>query len=169
MKGMYEAGARRIKRSIFIDMNSIKFVDDRLLEKFSNINLIHGYIEAKKEELAKYHKEKGIAPDSLNARKLTNVGTFREYAYQYLLNNEKVNKNFTIMVRQLQSVEDGLPLEIYCFADETRWVEYEKIQSDIFDHLMTALNEFELKLYQNPTGYDIQMAGKNLTDIRYKE
>lgn len=146
-RGMSQSGGRRIKRAIFIDSNSIKFCSPELLEKLANIEILNDYIEEKSKVVDTSDKI------TLNARKLTNIGTFREYVKRYLLKNPNIdNKNFTFLVRQLQPTSKGIPLEIYAFSNKNKWAEYEDIQSDIFDHLLVALREFDLKLYQEPSG-----------------
>lgn len=143
-KGMSQSGGRRIKRSLSIDLSSVKMCSPELLEKLKKIELLKDYI-----------KEKSKVVDTsgemtLNRRKLTNIGTFREYIKRYLIKNPDIDQeNFTFMVRQLQPTPKGVPLEIYVFSGDNRWVQYEGIQSDIFDHLLVALSEFELKLYQD--------------------
>jgi len=155
-KGMQEAGARRIKRCIYIDMTSIRFCDDEMLAKLRKIQYLKEYIEERTAEIERYNKEKGIDPSSIvNGRHMTNIGTFRAYIQRYLENHPRINHNMTTMVRQLQPCEHGLPVEIYAFASTTQWVDYEGIQSDIFDHILAVVPEFGLKIYQNPTGSDI--------------
>ncbi|HHW22044.1 MAG TPA: mechanosensitive ion channel [Clostridiaceae bacterium] len=156
-KGMQEAGARRIKRCIYIDMTSIRFCDDEMLAKLKKIQYLREYIEERTAEIERYNKENGIDPSSIvNGRHMTNIGTLRAYIQKYLENHPRINHNMTTMVRQLQPGEHGLPIEIYAFADTTRWVDYEGIQSDIFDHILAVVPEFGLKVYQNPTGSDIR-------------
>lgn len=157
-RGMRESGGRRIKRAIYIDINSIGDCDRAMLEKLAKIELIHDYIQKKQEELELYHKEHSIDADNdrLNSRRLTNIGTFREYALSYLRNHPYINQGMTMLVRQKAPNQYGLPLEIYGFCKDKVWVNYEAIQSDIFDHLLTILPEFGLKIYQAPTGKDLQ-------------
>ncbi|MDD3476262.1 MAG: mechanosensitive ion channel family protein [Sulfurimonas sp.] len=146
-RGMSQSGGRRIKRALFIDVNSIKFCTPELLEKLSHIEILKEYLD-KKSKVVDTSDE-----ITLNARKLTNIGTFREYVKQYLRKNPNIdNKNFTFLVRQLQPTSKGVPLEVYAFSNKNKWAEYEDIQSDIFDHLLVALKEFDLKLYQEPSG-----------------
>ncbi|MFC3093640.1 mechanosensitive ion channel family protein [Alteromonas sediminis] len=148
-RGMSDSGGRRIKRPLLIDIHSVKLCDAIMLEKFSKVRFISKYIELKKEDLAKYHKDNAIdEQDLLNSRQLSNIGTFRAYIEAYLQQHPKLNKDMTMMVRQLKPTEMGVPLEIYCFSAEKRWVEYEKIQSDMFDHLMAMLPVFELRAFQ---------------------
>lgn len=160
-RGMQLAGGRRIKRSIFIDLSSVKFLDDRLLNKFKNILLLKDYIERKEIEIKKYNFEKGVdSALTINGRRLTNIGTFREYLKAYLKNREDINDGFTFLVRQLSPGPSGIPIEIYVFAKTTNWVNYEEIQADIFDHIFAVMPEFELNIFQNPTGTDFRALGE---------
>ena len=153
-KGMSESGGRRIKRSINIDMNSIKFCDRDLLEKFKSITLISQYIKDKESEINKHNMS--VNKESIiNQRVLTNIGTYRAYVKAYLKNNKNIHDEMTFLVRQLSPTENGLPIEIYVFSNNTNWIDYEGIQSDIFDHLIAALSQFDLKIYQNPSGNDL--------------
>lgn len=153
-RGMSESGGRRIKRSLSIDMNSIKFCDQELIEKFKKINLISDYIDNKLSVIDKHNTDVDMK-SLINGRSLTNVGTYRAYIKAYLKNNKYIHDDMTFLVRQLSPTEKGLPIEIYVFSNNINWVEYEEIQSDIFDHLLSVLNEFELKVYQYPSGNDI--------------
>ncbi|MEE9329710.1 MAG: mechanosensitive ion channel domain-containing protein [Parvularculaceae bacterium] len=154
-RGMEETGGRRIKRSVFIDVSSIKFCDAQMLERFSNIQFIADYIAKKDKELAAFNAEFPTDTDSLvNGRRLTNVGTFRAYTEAYLRGHPNISKDLTLLVRQLQPTEYGLPIEIYAFTNVTDWLEYEAIMADIFDHILASAREFELRIYQNPTGND---------------
>jgi miniconductance mechanosensitive channel len=148
-RGMQESGGRRIKRAVYIDIHSIKLCDNNMLERLSGIRFINDYIEKKKTELRDYHRDMSIdESDLLNSRRLTNIGTFRAYLEAYLRKHPKINQDLTLMVRQLPPNELGLPLEIYCFSAEKAWVKYEKIQADVFDHVMAMLASFELRAYQ---------------------
>ena len=152
-KGMSESGGRRIKRSIKINMKSIKFCSGLMLEKFKTIYLLEDYIEQKISEIRDYNINQKIdESDVINGRSLTNVGTFRAYVEFYLKNNAKIHNHMTFLVRQLAPQSDGLPIEIYVFSNDTNWVNYEAIQSDIFDHLLAILPEFELEIFQNLSG-----------------
>jgi len=156
-RGMEESGGRRIKRSMFIDVNSIHFLSDEEKNTFKEIEIIKGYVSDKIQELENYNSGKGQNDHgSINARRLTNIGVFRKYLEEYIRNNNNINHNMTFMVRQLQSSERGLPIEIYAFSKVQSWVEYEAIQSDIFDHIYAAVQTFNLKMFQNPTGSDFQ-------------
>ena len=148
-RGMQESGGRRIKRSIHLDVHSIKLCDNEMLERFSKIRYINDYIEKKKNELQAYHRDYSIdESDLLNSRRLTNIGTFRAYLEAYLRKHPHINQELTLMVRQLPPTELGLPLEIYCFSARQDWVDYEKVQADIFDHVMAMLEPFDLRAYQ---------------------
>lgn len=162
-RGMETSGGRRIKRSIYIDMNSIKFCTDQMLERFKNFHYLDHYIKQKEIEIASYNEENGVESDyKINGRRLTNIGVFRIYIENYLKHNPYIHKNMIHMVRQLPPIENGIPLEIYAFTNTIQWTEYENIQSDIFDHIMAVANEFELRIFQNPAGYDMkQISLKN--------
>jgi len=156
-RGMYEAGGRRIKRCVYIDMTSIKFCDEEMLRRFSQIQYISDYIKERSEEIQRYNENLKINTASIvNGRHMTNIGTFRAYIESYLKNHPKINHNLISMVRQLQPDEKGLPLEIYAFTNTTAWIEYENIQSDIFDHILSIVREFDLEIFQNPAGSDIR-------------
>ncbi len=145
-RGMSEAGARRIKRAMNIDLTTIRFLEKQDIEKLKEIHLIKEYLENKEKELSAYNADKGESV--FNSRRLTNLGTFRAYCFEYLKSNPKIAKNFTCMVRQLEPTTEGVPLEVYAFSADTAWVNYENIQSDIFDHLFAVAKVFDLKIYQ---------------------
>jgi len=155
-RGMKESGGRRIKRAIYVDMTSIKFCTEEMLKRFEKIEYIKEYLDNKKREIEAYNKEHNIDLSSIvNGRHLTNIGIFRAYLEHYLKNHPKLNKNMTQIVRQLQPTEKGLPLEIYAFTNDTDWVNYEAVQSDIFDHIFAVIPEFDLRIYQGVSGYDL--------------
>lgn len=156
-RGMTEFGGRRIKRSIFIDMNSIDFCNSDMIEKYKKINYLKDYIIEKEKEL-KLYNQKVNADDRLriNGRYMTNIGIFRIYIQSYLKHNAKLLKNMPQLVRQLPPTENGIPLEIYAFAEVTDWEAYETIQADIFDHIISIADEFDIRIFQNPTGYDMR-------------
>ncbi len=157
-RGMSNSNVRRIKRKFIIDLQSIKFVDDTSLEKYRDIALLKDYLKTKEKEVAQWNKEQGVKPsDIVNARILTNVGTFRAYIFQYLKNHPMIQQDETVMVRQLEASEYGLPLELYVFCNDNRWVQYEDIQADIFDHIYSVMSEFDLLVYQRPTNASILM------------
>ena len=159
-RGMSESGGRRIKRSINIDMSSVKFCDDAMLKKFKSFRHISKYIEDKTSEINEFNQKNNIDNSVLvNGRRMTNLGTFRAYLEGYLRNHPMINTDLTFLVRHLQPTEMGLPIEIYIFSRDKRWVNYEGIQADIFDHILAVIPEFELKVFQNPTGSDFAKLG----------
>lgn len=161
-RGMSDSPGRRIKRSISIDMNSVKFCTPEMLEKFRKINLITDYIDQKEKELHEYNEEHKIDNTIIvNGRRQTNLGIFRAYIESYLKHHPNVSKELTCMVRQLQPTETGIPLELYVFSSEKRWVLYENIQSDIFDHILAVVPEFELQAFQAISGADIRQLKVN--------
>ena len=153
-RGMSRSGGRRIKRSIYIDMNSIKFCSNEMINQYKKINVISDYINSKVLELKKHNESKNDELN-INGRSLTNIGTYRAYIKGYLKNNINIHKDMTFLVRQLSSTDKGLPIEIYVFTNTTDWIDYEEIQSDLFDHLISSLSQFDLKVFQNPSGNDI--------------
>ena len=126
-----------------------------MLKRFSKIQYIANYIQIKKEELSTYNDENEVDNTSLaNGRRLTNVGTFRAYTVAYLRNHPMISQEMTFLVRHLAPAGYGLPIEIYVFSKDTIWANYEGIQADIFDHLLAVVPEFDLKVFQNPSGSD---------------
>ena len=160
-RGMSESGGRRIKRSVSIDMNTIRFCDEEMLKRFAKIQYISAYIETKKAELQAFNQSMKVDNASLaNGRRMTNVGTFRAYVQAYLKNHPSINQDMTFLVRQLPPTEHGLPIEIYVFSKDKVWANYEAIQADIFDHILAVLPEFDLRVYQDPTGADFRALGR---------
>jgi miniconductance mechanosensitive channel len=157
-KGMEEGpDGRRIKRSIFIDMRSVKFCSSELLEKLKRIHFLKEYIEQRSKEIEAFNKKMEFDTTMpVNGRRMTNLGVFRKYLEAYLTNHPRVNSNAIQMVRQRQPTDHGIPLEVYCFSAEKTWVVYEGVQSDIFDHILAVVPEFELRIFQSPTGEDFQ-------------
>ncbi len=154
-RGMQQSGGRRIMRAIWLDINSFRFLTAEEIERLEQVALLRGYLQEKKEAIETYnrtHPEAGRSP--LNGRHLSNIGTFRAYASAYLAQHSALRQDMTLMVRQLAPTAQGLGLEIYCFTADTAWVNYEAIQADIFDHLLVALGEFDLRVFQNPSGRD---------------
>jgi miniconductance mechanosensitive channel len=163
-RGMSESGGRRVKRSLYIDQNSIRFLAPAEREGLRRIMLIDEYLATKRAELEAWNlklDERGKEP--VNTRRVTNIGTFRAYVFNYLRHHPSINAGMTLLVRQLEPGPTGLPLEIYCFTNTTAWRAYEDIQSDIFDHLLAVLPEFHLRLYQQPSGLDLTAAAADLT------
>lgn len=155
-RGMSESGGRRIKRPIYIDQSSVRFLAEDEADELKRFSLLSDYIDAKRRELDEYHAGLGEAGSrDVNRRRLTNVGTFRAYVFAYLSKHPRVNPEMTLLVRQLMPGPDGLPIEIYCFTRTIEWREYEDIQSDIFDHIIAIVSEFGLRLFQTPAGSDL--------------
>ena len=161
-RGMAEAGGRRIKRSILIEISSIRFVDEALFQHLEKVDLLDGYLEDKVEAIEQANHAKQLDMSvRINGRRLTNVGTFRGYLVSYLKAHPGIHQGMTLMVRQLAPASEGLPIEIYAFTNTTSWNEYEGIQSDIFDHVFSVLPEFDLRAHEAPTGYDVRsLAGR---------
>jgi len=156
-KGMEQSGGRRIKRSINIDMNSVTFLSKTQIEKFRKFYLLKDYINRMEKEIADYNQSLKMEEGTVtNGRKMTNLGTFRKYLEEYLHQHPMIHQDMTFLVRHLQPTDKGLPLEIYVFSKDQAWANYEKIQADIFDHILAILPEFDLHVFQNPTGNDFQ-------------
>ena len=156
-RGMSESDGRRIKRSVYIDIGTIKLCTPEMLERFSKIQYISDYIASKEKEVGSYNTSSGVDKASpVNGRSLTNVGTFRAYMLSYLRNHPMIHSGMTLLVRQLAPTDKGLPIEIYVFSKDKDWVNYEDIQSDIFDHLLAVLHEFDLRAFQSPSGSDLE-------------
>ena len=156
-RGMSESPGRRIKRSINIDMNSVCFCTPEMLDKFRKISLLSDYIDKTEKELEAYNKEHDIdASIRVNGRRQTNIGVFRAYLVNYLQSLPAVSKELTYMVRQLQSTETGIPIELYFFSTIKEWVPYEGVQSDVFDHVLAVIPEFGLSVFQNVSGSDLR-------------
>lgn len=148
-RGMSESGGRRIKRSILIKVSSIKFLNDEKLTKLKEIERISSYITQRKEDIEKDNKDKGVNKKLLlNGRNMTNIGLFRRYALAYLKDHPQISQDLTVMVRQLAPSPEGVPLEIYVFVIDKVWINYEKIMSDIFDHLLAAIPTFDLECFE---------------------
>jgi miniconductance mechanosensitive channel len=164
-RGMEDSGARRIKRHILIDMSSIKFCTPEMLEEFSKYEYVKDYIRRTEDNIQEYNKKRNIDPKVLvNGRRQTNIGVFRAYLTEYLKNNPDIRQDMTLMVRQLQPADQGLPMEIYAFSKVQEWVPYERVMSDIMDHVLAGIRYFDLRLYQNPTGSDFQIFTKFFGD-----
>ena len=155
-RGMNESGGRRIKRALVVDQNSIRFLDDKETDDLKRFRLLDDYLARKQEEIAEWNRhELSSDCDTINARRITNIGTLRAYVIAYLKSHPRIaGAGFTLMVRQLPPGPQGLPLEIYCFTDTVEWPQYEAIQADIFDHMLAILPEFGLRIFQHPSGQD---------------
>lgn len=156
-RGMQESGGRRIKRAVYLDQNSVHFLSAEEKEKLGRFSLLRDYLKDKQKEIDEWNSklaEDGKEP--LNTRRITNLGTFRAYLVNYLRSSERVRQDMIMIVRLLNPGPEGVPLEIYCFANTTQWVPYEGIQSDIFDHVLSILPEFGLRVFQQPSGTDFK-------------
>ena len=148
-RGMDESDGRRIARTINIDVNTVRYCTPEMIERYKHYSLVRDYIEQREEDIAEYNKANQIdTSEVMNGRQQTNLGIFRAYIKAYINNNPKLNHNLTMMVRQMQPTEFGIPLQIYAFSNDKQWVNYEEIQSDIFDHVISAAAMFDLKIYQ---------------------
>ena len=156
-RGMTDSGGRRIKRAIYIDISTIRFWDEELLRRFQQFDLLQDYLESKLKEVDNSNQTVAANLDQIvKGRLFTNIGTFRAYIKAFLKNHSDIHDKMTFLIRQLPPGEKGLPMEIYVFTKDTDWVRYESIQSDIFDHLMAIVSEFDLKVFQNPSGNDFK-------------
>jgi miniconductance mechanosensitive channel len=161
-RGMSESGGRRIKRSVHIDLNTVRFVDEAMLADFRKIELLREYVEGRQKEIDDDNSRRKVDLHAtrVNGRRQTNLGIFRAYVQAYLRQHPKIHQRMTFLVRHLQPGPQGLPLEIYVFSKEQVWADYEALQADIFDHLLAALPEFGLRAFQQPAGSDLQSALK---------
>ncbi|MDR2213683.1 MAG: mechanosensitive ion channel family protein [Pseudomonadales bacterium] len=153
-RGMLDSGGRRIKRAILIDINSIRFLDEADMRRLGALHVLHDYIDRKQAEVTQYNLQFQDAQSAINAKHLTNIGTLRAYLNAYLRQHPRIHQDMALMVRQLEPTAVGLPLEIYAFTNTTKWVEYEAILSDIFDHVYAILPLFDIRAFQEPTGSD---------------
>jgi miniconductance mechanosensitive channel len=156
-RGMQESGGRRVKRSVNIDMNSVRFCTPEMLAKYRKIHLLTDYVDQKEQVVEEYNETHHVDGSVLvNGRRQTNLGIFRAYLTNYLRNHPDVNQDLTCMVRQLQPTELGIPIELYFFSSIKEWVAYEGIQADVFDHVLAIIPEFDLHVYQAPSGADFR-------------
>ncbi len=163
-KGMEESGGRRIMRSINIDITSIKFCNSAMLEKFQKFRLIKNYVIQKQQEIDEFNRKLEVTEEQyFNGRRQTNLGIFRKYLEEYLHNHPMINNDMTFLIRHLQPTERGIPVQVYVFCKDKRWAMYESVQADIFDHIMAILPEFELRIFQNPSSFDVKELGKTLS------
>ncbi len=162
---MFESGGRRIKRTIRIDAASVRFLTDDEAQRLMKFRLLHDYLQSKTQDIVQANQTLGeLASVPANRRRLTNIGTLRAYALAYLKQNPEIRQDMAMMVRMMEPTSEGIPVEVYCFTAVTAWVEYERIQGDVFDHLLAILPELGLRLYQQPSGADIGAMGGYLRD-----
>ncbi len=164
-RGMSEAGVRRIKRAIYLDMTSVKFCTDEMLARFRKIQYMADYIDRTQADIDAFNKTLNIDSHitEVNGRRQTNLGVFRAYLQRYLEHHPEVSHDFTLMARQLQPTDTGMPIEIYVFAKTTAWAKYETIQADIFDHIIASIPYFDLRVYQNPSWNDYKLMAGGIT------
>jgi len=157
---MFESGGRRIQRRLRIDASSVHFLDEAEIAALSRYTLLHDYLAQKRQEVEATNQQLGeAAAVTANRRRLTNIGTFRAYALAYLQHLNTLHQDMILMVRMMEPDAQGIPIEIYAFTNTTAWVDYERIQGDIFDHLLAILPEMGLRLYQAPSGADVAKIG----------
>ena len=154
---MSESGGRRIRRDLYVDQSTIRFLAEDEVEDLKRFDLLREYLSGKETLLSETNRPvEEAGEDPVNALRLTNVGTFRSYIFNYLQNHPQVRQDMTLLVRQREPTPDGLPIQIYCFTSTTKWAEYEGIQSDIFDHILAIIPEFGLRVFQHPSGQDLR-------------
>ncbi|NKB47220.1 MAG: mechanosensitive ion channel [Legionellales bacterium] len=150
-RGMQDSGGRRIKRCFYIDMHTVRFCTDNDLQQLQNIELLTDYIQHKRQEITEYNAKRRVDQNEINGKRLTNVGLLRHYLVTYLHQHPEIRQDYTLLVRQLNLTEHGLPIEIYVFTKTTNWNEYERIQCDIFDHILAIMPYFDLCVFQDIT------------------
>lgn len=156
-RGMENSDGRRIMRSVKLDQNTIRLLKEEDIDRLKRIHILGDYLENKAKELEEYNKKYNIDDSVLvNGRRQTNIGALRAYLMEYLKRHPKINEEMLILVRQLEPGENGLPMQLYCFSREQAWANYESVQADIFDHLLAVIQEFDLKVFQNPAGSDLR-------------
>lgn len=161
-RGMSESGGRRIKRAVNIDMNTAKFCTEEMLDRFERFELLRDYLRERRAEVSNFNQKLEVSTDELiNGRRLTNLGCFRAYLVAYLRNHPMISDQLTFLVRHLAPIDRGLPIEVYVFSADQKWANYENIQADIFDHLLAAIPEFDLAVFQSPSGRDFQLLASN--------
>jgi len=166
-RGMFESGGRRIKRALYIDMHSVRFADEAMIDQWRRIDLLTAYLDERQAEIDRDNAQRGTDLTILgNGRRITNFGTFRAYVIAYLRQHPRINQGMTMLVRQLSPAEHGIPLELYVFTNDTRWAMYEEIQADIFDHLLAVIDQFHLSVFQTPSGGDVHAAVAQLSAAR---
>lgn len=161
-RGMKQSGGRRIKRSLYLDIESIRFLTLKEVRRLRQSHLLKEYFDKKLKEVDQYNAQNlDDASVVTNARWLTNIGTFRAYVSAYMKNHPQIHKKLLVLIRQHEPTENGLPMEVYAFVNSTEWLVYEQVQSDIFDHLLSILPEFGLRHFQKPSGYDFDKISEN--------
>lgn len=163
-RGMQESGGRRIKRAIYLNVQTIRFVNPETREHYKKYYLLTDYIEERQREIEEFNAQNNFDTSTLiNGRRMTNIGVFRRYVEFYLKKHNQIRQDMTLLVRQLPMEDRGIPIEVYCFTKTINWGEYEAIQADIFDHLLAAASFFDLTVFQQPSGSDISNAVQALS------
>ena len=156
-RGMLDSDGRRVMRAIHIKIQSVQFCTPEMLDQLGEIALIRDYVESKEKEITEYNAKNDVNKSVLlNGRNQTNLGIFRYYVEQYLINNQEINKEMTMLVRQLAPTEKGVPIQIYAFTNTQEWAHYEAVMADIFDHLLAAVSYFKLEVFESPAGSDMR-------------
>ena len=156
---MIESGGRRIKRAVKVNISSVKFCTPEMLDRFRSFAILQDFIEMRQKEIEEWNSSHNVdKAELLNGRQMTNLGVFRAYLTNYLKENEDINQDMTLMVRQLEPTATGIPIEIYAFSKDKAWINYEGVIADIFDHILAAIPRFELEYFQNPSGTDFSRA-----------
>jgi miniconductance mechanosensitive channel len=162
-RGMSESGGRRIKRCLFIDMSTIRFCTPEMLERFGKIAILQDYVRSRQKAIDDHNEKSEVDLElHVNGRRQTNIGVFRAYVNAFLRAHPMINQDMTFLVRHLEPTSKGLPLQVYVFSSDQAWANYEAIQADIFDHLLAAIPEFELRVFQEPGGRDVEALGESL-------
>ncbi len=165
-RGMHTSGGRRIKRSIYVKISSIRFLEDTEIDKLSTIQILAPYITERRQEITQYNEQtQADRTMPVNGRNMTNVGLFRQYINRMAQNHPAIRKDMTLLVRQLQPTEHGLPIELYMFVGDTRWAIYENVMADIFDHLLSAIKYFGLEVFEAPASDDIRQLKFRLQEV----
>ena len=160
---MVEAGGRRIKRSVKIKVSSIRFLNQEDVIRLQKIELIKDYLTTKGEEIDEYNTANSIETALLiNGRRFTNIGVYRKYIDAYIKANQHINRGMTMMVRQLEPTINGIPIELYVFTSDVKWINYEHIMADLFDHILAAVAYFDLEIYEMPTSGDVRTVAHNI-------
>ena len=160
-RGMSESAGRRVKKSIYIDMKTVRFLTEDELDNLEKLPRLKEYLETKRAEISAYNAKLDITnTDEITPRKLTNLGTFRAYIVEYLKAHPLVSKKLTFMVRYLDPTSKGIPVELYYFSSDKNWVNYEGLQSDVLDHVLSVMHFFDLAVFQDPTGEDFKALKK---------
>jgi len=154
---MQDSNGRRIKRALLIRINSVRFIREEEIQKFKKIQHLTAYINHRQSDIDRHNRQNEADKSLLiNGRNLTNLGLFRKYIDQYIGSHPAINKDMMIMTRHLAPTPQGIPVEIYAFAKDKRWENFEHITADIFDHLLAAVPYFDLECFELPSTTDFR-------------